>query len=72
MTYNFTNTYSEIPYVTVEVFTATGTQANVPVSVITNLTTTSVTVRLWKQYGVQNTSGHNPMASPTILLGVYG
>lgn len=72
VTYNFNETYTSIPYVNINVFTATGTQANVPVACVTNVTNTSVTIRVWKQYGIQNTSQHDPMATPILQLGVYG
>lgn len=71
VTYNFTGTYQSAPFVTVDVFTGTGTQANVPNAVITSVTATSVTVRVWKQYGVANTSSHTPMATPSLRLGVF-
>lgn len=70
-TYTFTGTYSEPPNIIVNVFTGSGTQANVPVVAVTNITTTQVTVRVWKQYGVQNTSQHTAMANPVINISVF-
>jgi hypothetical protein len=70
--YIFTQTYTSTPRVMLDIRTSTTIRNNILIAVIQELSMTSVTVRVWKQVGVANTSQHIVMANPQLNIAVFG
>lgn len=65
---NFGRTLPSIPNVLLSVLTATSTQQNVAIPVVTNTTKTGFTCRVWRQVGAGTTGGMSPNIRYIVII----
>ena len=64
----FGRTLSSVPNVLVSVLSATSTQQNVTIPVVTNTTKTGFTCRVWRQVGAGTTGGIAPNIRYIVII----